>query len=96
MSIAQLNFFIEGMVSGRGYIALAAVVFGKWNPLGVLMAVLVFGAGEAVQSKLAAMQTGIPMQFTQMIPYILTILALIGLVGKTQGPAASGKPYIKE
>ena len=96
MSIAQLNFFIEGMVSGRGYIALAAVVFGKWNPLGVLMAVLVFGAGEAVQSKLAAMHTGIPMQFTQMIPYILTILALIGLVGKTQGPAASGKPYIKE
>ncbi len=96
MSIAQLNFFIEGMVSGRGYIALAAVVFGKWNPMGVLMAVLVFGAGEAVQSKLAAMQTGIPMQFTQMIPYVLTILALIGLVGKTQGPAASGKPYIKE
>ncbi|MEL7602531.1 MAG: ABC transporter permease [Bacillota bacterium] len=96
MSIAQLNFFIEGMVSGRGYIALAAVVFGKWNPLGVLMAVLVFGAGEAVQSKLAAMHTGIPTQFTQMIPYILTILALIGLVGKTQGPAASGKPYIKE
>lgn len=96
MSIAQLNFFIEGMVSGRGYIALAAVVFGKWNPLGVLMAVLVFGAGEAVQSKLAAVQTGIPMQFTQMIPYVLTILALIGLVGKTQGPAASGKPYIKE
>lgn len=96
MSIAQLNFFIEGMVSGRGYIALAAVVFGKWNPLGVLMAVLVFGAGEAVQSKLAAVQTGIPMQFTQMIPYVLTILALIGLVGRTQGPAASGKPYIKE
>ncbi len=96
MSIAQLNFFIEGMVSGRGYIALAAVVFGKWNPKGVLMAVLVFGAGEALQSKLAAMQTGIPMQFTQMIPYVLTILALIGLVGKSQGPAASGKPYIKE
>lgn len=96
MSLAQLNFFIEGMVSGRGFIALAAVVFGKWKPLGILIAVLVFGAGEAIQFKLAAMQTSIPFQFTQMIPYVLTILALIGLVGKSQGPAASGRPYIKE
>ncbi|MEL7610414.1 MAG: ABC transporter permease [Bacillota bacterium] len=96
MSLAQLNFFIEGMVSGRGFIALAAVVFGKWKPLGILMAVLVFGAGEAIQFKLAAAQNSIPFQFTQMIPYVLTILALIGLVGKSQGPAASGRPYIKE
>ena len=77
MSIAQMSSFIEGMVSGRGFIALAAVVFGRWKPFGVLLAVLVFGAGEALQYKLLAVQTQVPYQFFQMIPYVLTLLALI-------------------
>ncbi len=96
MSLAQLSLFIEGMVSGRGFIALAAVVFGKWRPVGVLIAALVFGAGEALQIKLQTLQTGIPYQFAQMVPYLLTILALVGIVGKSLAPVASGRPYIKE
>lgn len=96
LSLAQVTFFIEGMAAGRGFIALAAVVFGRWNPLGVLAAVLVFGAGEALQIKLQAMQTNIPFQFLQMLPYILTILALVGAVGKSSAPAASGTAYKKE
>ncbi|MEL7608230.1 MAG: ABC transporter permease [Bacillota bacterium] len=96
MSLAQLSLFIEGMVSGRGFIALAAVVFGKWKPAGVLLAALVFGAGEALQIKLQTLQTGIPYQFAQMVPYLLTIFALVGVVGKSTAPLASGQPYIKE
>lgn len=96
LSLAQVTFFIEGMASGRGFIALAAVVFGRWNPLGVLAAVLVFGAGEALQIKIQAMLPYIPYQFLQMLPYILTILALMGAVGKSSAPAASGRAYKKE
>ena len=96
LSIAQLAVFVEDMVSGRGFIAIAAVVFGKRNPFGVLLAALVFGAGEALQYKLTAGNVGIPYQFAQMIPYVLTILSLIGVVGKSETPAASGVPYIKE
>lgn len=96
LSIAQATFFVEGMTVGRGFIALAAVVFGRWNPIGVLGAVLIFGLGEAVQIRLTAMQIGIPYQILQMLPYVLTIIALVSAVGKVQVPAASGKPYKKE
>ena len=96
MPLAQLDSFIEGMVAGRGYMALAAVVFGKWKPIGVLVAVLVFGFGETLQYWLQAQNVGIPYQFLKMIPYVVTILAVSGLVGKVQGPAASGKAYSKE
>lgn len=96
LSIGQLSVFVEDMASGRGFIAIAAVVFGKRNPVGALLASLVFGAGEAVQYKLTAANVDIPFQFAQMIPYVLTILSLIGLVGKTEAPAASGVPYVKE
>lgn len=96
MSLAQLNNFVEGMVAGRGYMALSAVIFGKWKPVGVLIATLVFGLGEALQYKLQAINSGVPYQFLKMIPYILTILAIAGIVGRSQGPAASGKPYLKE
>ena len=96
LSIGQLAVFVEDMTSGRGFIAIAAVVFGKRNPVGALLASLVFGAGEAVQYKLTAGNIDIPFQFAQMIPYVLTILSLIGLVGKTETPAASGIPYVKE
>ncbi|MEL7610198.1 MAG: ABC transporter permease [Bacillota bacterium] len=96
LSLAQVTCFTEGMTAGRGFIALAAVVFGRWNPLGVLLAVLVFGLGEALQIRLDLMQTGIPYQILQMLPYVLTILALVGAVGKAKAPAASGIAYKKE
>ena len=95
LSLALLSFFVEGMVAGRGFIALAAVIFGKWNPFGVLGASLLFGAGNAIQLKLAVLGTDIPYQIFLMIPYLLTVAALAGFVGKAIPPAASGRPYIK-
>ncbi len=96
LSMSQLNFFTENMTAGRGFIALAAVVFGKWSPWGVLGAALLFGAGNAVSYLLQASNTQISGQLILMVPYVLTIAALAGFVGKAVGPAASGKPYIKE
>ena len=98
MSLAQLSVFTEEMIAGRGYIALAAVVFGKWKPRGVFIAVLVFALGDALQLRLRALNTEFPYEFLLMLPYILTIIALMGVVGKdkSSAPAATGLPYIKE
>jgi len=95
LSLGQLNMFAEDMVSGRGFIALAAVIFGKWNPWGALAAALLFGFGDALQIRVQATGSDIPYQFLLMIPYLLTVLALAGLVGRATPPAASGKPYRK-
>lgn len=96
VSLGLLSFFTENMVAGRGFIALAAVVFGKYSPAGALGASLLFGAGEALQYRLQASGTTVPFQFLLMVPYVLTILALCGFVGRSQAPAASGQPYAKE
>jgi len=96
LSMSQLNFFTENMTAGRGFIALAAVIFGKYSPLGVMGAALLFGAGNAASYIIQATDSHIPGNLVLMIPYVLTIAALAGLVGKSVGPAASGKPYIKE
>jgi general nucleoside transport system permease protein len=96
VSLCLLSFFTENMIAGRGFIALAAVIFGKYRPLGALVAALVFGAGDALQFRLQAVGTQIPFQFLLMVPYVLTILALAGFVGRNKGPAASGVPYVKE
>lgn len=96
VSLALLSFFTENMIAGRGYIALATVIFGKYSPLGAVAAALIFGAGYALQFKLQALGSSVPYQFLLMVPYILTLLALTGFVGKTRGPEASGVPYEKE
>ncbi|MDR1862390.1 MAG: ABC transporter permease [Treponema sp.] len=96
VSLGLLSFFMEDMIAGRGFIALAAVAFGKYTPLGIMGASLLFGGGLALESRLQALGTGIPYQFFLMIPYILTILALVGFAGKNKGPAAGGTPYLKE
>ncbi len=96
LSLGTLSFFTEDMVAGRGFMAVAAVVFGNYKPLGVLGAALLFGAGDAIMYRLQATGTAIPYQFLLMLPYVLTILALCGFVGKSQVPAASGQPYSKE
>ena len=88
--------FSDGMSGGRGYIALTAVVFGKWTPLGAALAAVLFGAAEAVQIQLQTMGVRIPTQFVQMIPYVLTIVVLAGVIGRARPPAASGQPYPAE
>jgi simple sugar transport system permease protein len=82
--------FTDGMTAGRGFIALAAVIFGKWDPKRVTIACLLFAAAETMQIRLQSLQL-VPSQFVEMIPYVLTIVALAGVVGRAAQPAALGK-----
>lgn len=82
--------FTDGMTAGRGFIALAAVIFGRWEPVRVLLACLLFAAAETLQIRLQSLQL-VPSQFVEMIPYVLTIVALAGVVGRATPPAALGK-----
>ena len=85
--------FVKNMSAGRGFIALAAMIFGKWKPFGALAACLLFGYAEAVQISLQGL--GIPSQFVQMTPYLLTMIALVGVIGRAIPPRSLGKPYTK-
>jgi len=96
LSLGLLNMFTENMVAGRGFMALAAVIFGRWNPWGVLGAALFFGFGDALAIRLQVMGSSIPYQFLLMLPYIFTVAVLAGVVGKAISPAALGIPYNKE
>lgn len=82
--------FTDGMTAGRGFIALAAVIFGRWDPMRVALACLLFAAAETFQIQLQGLQL-VPSQFVEMIPYLLTIIALAGVVGRATPPAALGK-----
>ena len=81
------------MTNGRGYIALAAVIFGKWNPWGTMGACLLFGFADAIQIGLQQAGVKIPSDFLLMLPYLLTLIALAGFVGRSNPPAAAGVPY---
>ncbi|TVQ41052.1 MAG: ABC transporter permease [Spirochaetaceae bacterium] len=94
LSIAHLSRFGDGMTAGRGFISLAAMIFGKWTPFGALGASILFGFADAVQMRLQ--EVGIPRHFVQMGPYILTMIALAGFIGRATPPKAIGKPYEKE
>ena len=94
LSMGLLSAFTEGMTNGRGFIALAALIFGRWNPVGAAGAALLFGFAQAVT--FSAPQEVIPNEFLQMIPYVLTIVVLAGFGGRAIAPAAIGKPYRKE
>lgn len=89
--------FQEGMTAGRGFISLAAMIFGNWNPVGALGAATLFGYTQALQNELLlAGFVNIPRQFVAMLPYLVTIIAVAGLVGKVRAPAAEGKVYQTE
>lgn len=96
VSMGQMTFFTENMIAGGGFMALAAVVFGNYTPVGVMGAALVFGTSNALKFLLQSLGTGIPSQFLVMLPYLITILALCGLIGRSNKPAASAQPYVKE
>jgi len=91
--LADLGYFAPGMTNGRGFMVLAALVVGKWNPILVAGACLIFGAADAIQLRIQTLAPGIPYQFLVMTPYVLTILALAGFVGRTVPPKTVGKPY---
>ena len=95
MTLAQLNLFTENMTAGRGFIALAAVIFGKWQPAGAMLATLLFGIADALQLRLQGLGVQVPYQFLLMLPYLLTILALVGVVKRTNAPSALAVPYRK-
>jgi simple sugar transport system permease protein len=87
--------FAKNMTSGQGFIALAALIFGKWNPLGAMAASLLFGFADALQETLQG-RGGLPAQIFQVIPYVLTIVALAGVIGRSVPPAAVGRHYRRE
>jgi len=94
-TLGAVGSFSKEMTSGAGYIALAALIFGRWNPLLATLAALMFGFAQNLQSVLSITGSDVPSQFLLMLPYALTIVAVAGLVGKVTGPAAAGKSYIK-
>jgi simple sugar transport system permease protein len=94
-TIGSVGGFGKDISSGKGYIALAALIFGRWSPAGALGAALIFGFADALQSNLGVVGTPIPSEFLGMLPYLATVLAVAGLVGKVRAPGADGKPYAK-
>ena len=101
LSIGQSSLFTRNMTAGRGFIALAALIFGKWRPVQTMLACLLFGFTEAVSIQMQGvfkLPSGedIPVQFIQMVPYVLTIVVLAGFIGSSRPPSALGIPYQKE
>jgi simple sugar transport system permease protein len=93
--VLQVGSFSKNITSGQGFIALAALIFGRWSPRGAVAAALLFGFASAMQVTLSINATAIPSDIVAMLPYLATILAVAGLVGKVRAPAADGEPYVK-
>ncbi len=95
LTVGSVGTFSPGMSAGLGYIGLAAMIFGRWTPLGATAAALLFGFTQALGSVLASINVPIPSDILQMAPYVATIIAVAGLVGRVRAPKADGKPYVK-
>lgn len=95
-TLVSVSSFNSDMTAGQGYIALAALIFGRWTPLGALSASLLFGFSLNLQYVLSILGTSVPTELLAMMPYLVTIFAVAGLVGRSRGPAAVGTPYVKE
>jgi len=93
LSLGAMDLFKENMSAGQGFIALAAMITGKWNPIGAFLACLLFGLAEALEGQFQLLGLEIPKQFLHMLPYALTIVLILGVVGRSVAPAASGVPY---
>ncbi|GAB2510532.1 ABC transporter permease [Paramicrobacterium agarici] len=94
-TLGSVGGFTKDMTAGMGFIALAAVIFGQWNPIKATLAALLFGFATNLQNLLGALGSPVESEFLLMLPYIVTILAVAGFVGQSRPPAASGSPYIK-
>lgn len=94
-TLVSTGSFNKNMTSGAGFIALAALIFGRWTPIGAFFAALFFGFANKLATYLSAIGSPVPSQFLNMLPYIATLIAVAGLVGKVRAPAADGKPYVK-
>jgi len=95
-TLGSVGRFDEGMTAGKGFIGLAAMIFGNWMPVGAIGAGMLFGFADAIGSKLSLLGSAIPPQFMAMAPYLITMIVLAGFIGKGQAPAAEGEPYEKE
>jgi len=94
-SLETVGSFEDLMTGGKGFIALAAMIFGNWNPIGAVLGALLFGFADALQIKLQILNVPLPYQFLGMAPYIATMIVLAGFIGRSTPPAAEGKPYEK-
>ncbi|MYD39807.1 MAG: ABC transporter permease [Chloroflexi bacterium] len=95
-SLEATGSFNDGMTRGAGFIALAAMIFGKWTPLGAFGAALLFGFSDSLGIRLQMVGVGFPVQFLQMVPYAVTLVVLAGFIGRASPPKAVGQPYVKE
>ena len=95
-TLEAVDVFNPGMTNGLGFIGLAAMIFGKWNPFGALLGALIFGLGSSVTTTVSIFRPDIPSRIPQMLPYILTIIVLTGVIGRANPPAAENKPYEKQ
>ena len=95
LSLCQVSMFVKGMTAGRGFMAMAAMIFGKWTPWGAFGASLLFAFADALQISVQAAGLNLPADLLMCAPYVLTIFALAMFVGKAVAPAQVGKPYIK-
>jgi simple sugar transport system permease protein len=95
-TVGSVGRFDQDMTAGKGFIGLAAMIFGKWNPIGAFLSSLLFGFADSLQVKMQILSVPIPSQFLAMAPYIVTMIVLTGVVGRAVPPAADGTPYEKQ
>jgi simple sugar transport system permease protein len=96
LSIGQASLFTRNMTAGRGYIALAALIFGKWRPVQTMLACLLFGFADAASIQMQGVTPYVRVEYIQIIPYVLTMVVLAGFIGASRAPKALGMPYKKE